>query len=130
MRKGDKFKLSFKVTPLLYLNFQKIFKDKNPIHTKKEFANKYGFDDKVMYGNILNGFISFFVGEGLPVKNVVLVSQAINYCYPVYMGETLDFESQIEDIHNSVGLVDFSFIFNNQRGFKIARGKIQIKILQ
>lgn len=129
MKKGDKFKLIFKITPAVYLNFQKTFKDKNPLHTDKEFAKKYGFEDKVIYGNILNGFISFFIGEKLPIKNVAIVGQEISYYLPIYVGQTLEFESYIESVHKSVNVEDFSFTFKNQKGLKVAKGKIQIKIL-
>ena len=74
MKEGDCFEARFTVTEETYLGFISLFKDKNPLHTDATFARLRGFDDKVMHGNILNGFLSYFIGECLPMKNVIIHS--------------------------------------------------------
>lgn len=127
---GDTFRHKFKIDESLYNGFQSLFKDRNPLHTDKQFASSYGFRDVVMYGNLLGGFISYFIGECLPQKNVIIHSQTIHYYKPVYLGDQLMFEAQVRDIHESVNAIDFDFIFRNSDEQRIAKGKIQIGILK
>jgi acyl-CoA thioesterase FadM len=82
-----------------------------------------------MHGNILNGFLSCFIGEALPVKNVMIHSQEINYKKPVYMNDTLKLKAAVKEIHESVNAVVFKFSFVNQSNEIVAKGTIQIGIL-
>jgi len=72
MQKGDSFQFRYCVTAAVRDGFLALFEDRNPLHTDKAFAREKGFREEVMYGNILNGFISHFVGELLPVKNIII----------------------------------------------------------
>ena len=129
-KEGDQFKETFSITEKTYKGFIEVFNDKNPLHTEEKFATSNGFKSKVMHGNILNGYISFFVGECLPVKNVIIHSQTIQFKNPVYLNDKLDFEVKVSSIYESVNVVEFNFVFKNS-GFKtVAKGKIQIGILQ
>ena len=59
------------------------------MHVDLEFAQNYGYSSVVMHGNILNGFISYFIGEELPVKEIVILSQDIKFNNPVYLNDIL-----------------------------------------
>lgn len=61
-------KRSFIVSPAVYTAFQQCSGDYNPLHTDEEFAKGKGFPERVMYGNILNAFVSTLIGECLPMK--------------------------------------------------------------
>lgn len=129
MKIGKKFNKTYKVSAKVYNGFKNLFKDNNPMHTNEDYAKKFGFYSQVMYGNILNGFISNFVGELLPVKNVVIVNQSINYLKPVYQNDQLKFVAIVINKSKAVSIVEFSILFENQKNEKIASGKVQIKIL-
>jgi 3-hydroxybutyryl-CoA dehydratase len=125
----DKFERSFIVSDLIYDGFVHVFNDNNPLHTDDEFAIRYGFKRKVMHGNILNGFLSFFVGECLPVKNVIIHSQDIQFKNPVYLNDTLFFQATVSDISEAVNVVELKFRFVNSDTKVVSKGKIQIGIL-
>ena len=129
MRKGDKFDLDFIVDENICSGFINLFKDNNPLHTDIEFAQSKGFQSKVVHGNILGGFISYFIGEGLPLKNVIIHSQEIKYYAPVFLNDCLAFTAVIIDIFESVGVVIFDFLFCNQSNKRVAKGTIQIGII-
>jgi len=80
----DNYYHQFIITQEVYQQFQLCSNDRNPLHTNEDFAKSKGFTDKVMYGNILNAFVSFFIGECLPTKNVIIHSQEIAFKNPVY----------------------------------------------
>jgi acyl dehydratase len=130
MQKGDQFTFRFVVDEAVYNGFKSLFNDLNPLHTDDLYAMKKGFDRKVMHGNILNGFLSYFVGELLPFKNVIIHSQSIQYKNPVYLDDELYFEATIVDVFESVGVIEIIYFFRNTRRDQIsAKGKIQIGIL-
>ncbi len=129
MKKGDQFSHQFLVTDKIYNGFIELFNDRNPLHTDAQFSSAKGFKSEVMHGNILGGFISYFIGEGLPIKNVIIHSQEIKYFKPVYRDTPLLFSAVIEEMHESMGVIEFKFIFEDQDRQKLAKGRIQIGII-
>jgi 3-hydroxybutyryl-CoA dehydratase len=126
MKQGEKFKFSFLVDENVYSGFISVFKDNNPLHTDTDYAVSKGFRERVMHGNILNGFISYFVGEGLPTKDVIIHSQDISFTKPVYLNDKLEFEAEVDEVYESVKVVKFRFNFKNESGKTVAKGNIQI----
>lgn len=119
----------FEVTPAVYHAFQQSSGDFNSLHTKEEFAKSKGFKECVMYGNILNGFVSYFVGMMLPTQDVIIHSQDIAYRSPVFLNDILDFSAKVEDISEAVNVVIFKFSFRNKSGKIVAKGHVQIGVI-
>jgi 3-hydroxybutyryl-CoA dehydratase len=130
MKKGDVFFREFRITEKVYRGFIDIFEDRNPLHTDRAFAQRRGFRAEVMHGNILAGFLSFFIGECLPTKSVVIHSQHITYLEPAYLGDRLTFSAVILDVFESVNVVEFGFEFANAAGVRLAKGRINIGVLE
>ena len=126
MNKGDLFTCTFKVSPDVYEGFISVFKDTNPLHTNEKFAVSKGFTSKVMHGNILNGFLSYFIGECLPVKDVLIQTQEIKYLKPVYVNDQITLHAEIDEVYESVNTIDFKYFFENRDKVKVAKGKIKI----
>ncbi len=127
---NDIYVQQFIVTPEVYHHFQMCSGDYNPLHTDAAFAKDKGFADRVMYGNILNAFISCFVGEKLPTKDVIIHSQEIAFKNPIYMNDVLDFEAKVSGVFESVHAVEFKYKFIKADGKVAAKGLIQIGLLQ
>lgn len=120
----------FEVTQAVYTRFQECSGDMNPLHTDEAFARNKGFRERVMYGNILNAFVSYYIGECLPTEDVLIHAQDIAYKKPVYLHDKLLFEARIDGVYDSVQVVEFSFKFTNQNKQVVAKGHIQIGLLQ
>jgi len=129
-KEGDKFIEKFHLSEKIYDGFIALFKDRNPLHTDEQFAIDNGFKGRVMHGNILNGFISFFIGECLPVKNVIIHLQEIQFKNPVYLDDRLDFFAEVSGVFESVNTVEFKFNFKNVETKTVAKGKIQIGVFK
>jgi len=129
IKKGDKFNETFLVSENIYKGFISIFKDKSPLHTNREFAIEKGFRNIVMHGNILNGFLSYFIGERLPFKNVIIHKQEIKYHRPVYINDKLSFYAEVMNIFDELNVIEVKFFFNNQDCLKVAAGKFQIGVI-
>lgn len=127
-KEGDKYEHVFAVTEDVYNAFQQCSHDKNRLHTDEAFAREKGFLGKVMYGNILNAFLSYFIGECLATDNVIIHSQEISYKQPVYMDDVLYFRAKVDGIYESVNAVIFKFQFANSQEHIVAKGKIQIGV--
>lgn len=123
------FQHQFKVDDSIYNGFINTFDDKNSLHINDEFAQNKGFKSKVMHGNILNGFLSYFIGELLPTEDVMILSQSINFKNPVYLNDILNFEAVVSDQSEAVLVNTFKFKFVNTDLKTVASGKIQIKEL-
>ena len=73
--RSQQIEYTYRVVQYVYYAFQQCSKDYNPLHTDKQFAESKGFPSCVMYGNILNAFVSHFVGMLLPTREVMILSQ-------------------------------------------------------
>ena len=127
---GEEFKRAFEVNAEHHKQFIALSNDNNPLHVNEEFAKSKGFVGRVMHGNILNSFLSFFIGECLPTKNVIIHSQEIIFKNPVYLNDSLSFIAKVSGVFESVNAVEFKYSFRNEDSKVVAKGKIQIGLLK
>ncbi len=123
---------TYKVTPDVYYSFQRCSNDYNPLHTDQKYANDKGYTGAVMYGNILNAFISHFVGMLLPSRDVIIQSQDINFHRPVYLNDEIQLEARIEQVSEAVNVIIYKLKFRREREGKaelVANGHVQIGLL-
>tara|TARA_B110000483_G_scaffold218646_1_gene272153 strand:+ start:136 stop:531 length:396 start_codon:yes stop_codon:yes gene_type:complete len=128
LKEGDKFTHEFKITSEITDLFIKLSQDRNPLHIDDNFSISKGFKSKVVHGNIQNCFLSYFVGEIFPIKNVVILSQKIKFKNPVYENETLFFESKIVNFVESIKVYELKYKFSNSYN-TVSQGIIMIKVI-
>jgi len=128
-RNGDNFEIDYQVTEKVYEGFIAIFNDRNPLHTDEQFAKEKNFVGRVMHGAILIGFLSNFIGEMLPIKNVIILSYTISFKRPVYLDDKLKLYATVADIFPSVNCADFKYEFKNCDNITISKGKISIRVI-
>ena len=126
MKLGQSFEHEFEITESAVNLFLLLSNDKNPMHVNAEYAKKHGFKDKVVHGNVLGAYVSYFVGEVLPIKNIVIQKQDIAYHKPFFIGDKLKMSVVLKDIFKSVSTYLFKFRFFNQELVLIAKGSVQI----
>tara|TARA_B110000003_G_C16492517_1_gene474043 strand:- start:93 stop:506 length:414 start_codon:yes stop_codon:yes gene_type:complete len=124
---GQTFEYDFKLDKFIYLKFLEISKDNNQIHTNNDFAISHGFDSKIMHGNILNIYLSFFIGTVLPIKNIIIISQNIFFKNPLYLNDIIKLYSEIISIHESVNIFELKFSFNKVSKICVGNGKIKLR---
>jgi acyl dehydratase len=124
---------TYKVTPEVYYSFQRCSNDFNPLHTDEAFASRKGFNGCVMYGNILNSFISHFVGMLLPFREVMIQSQDINFHKPVYLNDEIQLEAGIDTVSEAVNIISYKLKFRRikegEKAELVAKGHVQIGLL-
>lgn len=132
IEKSQAIEVTYHVTPDVYFGFQRISSDYNPLHTDEAFAKSKGFPERVMYGNILNGFVSHFVGMALPSRDVMIQTQDIQFRKPVYLNDEILLKSSQEDVSEAVEIINYKLKFYRMGGAKpelVATGHVQIGML-
>ena len=130
MKQGDKFKVPFTVTYDVFYGFRNTFKQENPFHTDDDICRARGYKEKIMPGNMLSGFVSQFVGEHLPLKDVLFHTLNINFLLPVYLNDRLELNTEIVYCSESIPVYEFKGYFRNQDGGKVAKFNIQLGIIK
>ena len=125
---GDSWDYSWKIDKSIYSKFLSLSGDHNPMHTSDVFAKSNGFREKIVHGNILNCFISYFIGEIIPTKNVIIIEQKISFVKPFFINDIINLNSVVEKYVESVNFVEFNFNFYKGETM-ISKGYIHIKIL-
>lgn len=123
---------AYKVTEDVYKAFQIASGDYNGLHTNVDFAKQKGFDECVMYGNILNCFVSHFVGMVMPTPDVMIQTQDIQYHKPVFLNDDILIKAEIEDESEAVKIINYKLKFYRTNADKpqlVAKGHVQIGLL-
>jgi 3-hydroxybutyryl-CoA dehydratase len=129
MKEGTVFEIGYQVTEEVYNGFIALFRDANPLHTSNEFAKEKKFAGKVMHGAILAGFLSNFIGEQLPQKNVIVQSYKMNFMKPVYLGDHLKLKAFVDGVFESVNCIIFKYSFINSNEVTVCKGEVSIGII-
>jgi acyl dehydratase len=124
---GTSFRNEYHLSADLYQRFVELFGDRSPLHVDDAVAASCGFRERLMYGAMLNGFISNFVGMHFPGKRTLELGVDIRFVAPFYQNETLILEAVVKERLESrkVILLHFRFL---RDATVIARGKIQAMI--
>ena len=122
----------YQVTQEVYDSFQRCSRDMNPLHTDETFAREKGFKGCVMYGNILNAFISHFVGMCLPTPHVMIQAQDISFHKPVFLNDQITLQASIDTVSEAVNIINYKLKFYkmDEAGKQlVAKGHVQIGLL-
>ena len=125
---GQSWNYEWTISNKVYQGFLNLSNDFNPMHTNSNYAKSKGYKDKIVHGNILSCFISFFIGELLPVKNLVIIGQTIKYENAMYIEDSIKLKSVVSKISESVNFIQFEFQFT-KNDLPVASGNINLKIL-
>ena len=123
---GKKFIHEFRVSQQKIDLFILLSEDKNILHVNRDFAISKGFKTKVAHGNILNCFVSFFVGELFPIKEIMIISQSIQFKNPVFAEDLLCFEAIVFNYVESLSVYELKFTFKLDSKL-ISQGKLVLK---
>ena len=131
--KKTEYRQVYRITDGVYAAFQFCSRDYNPLHTDPAFAASHGFGECVMYGNILNAFVSHFVGMALPVRDVMIQKQELAFHKPCFLGDELTLCAHVDFVSEAVNVLAFKLRFTRNRDGKpetVAKGSVQIGLLR
>ncbi|MCM1385931.1 MAG: MaoC family dehydratase [Bacillus sp. (in: Bacteria)] len=117
------------VTEEMMEKFMSITGDENPLHTDAAYARSRNYEDKVVYGMLTASFYSTLAGMYLPGKYSLIHSMDNKFLRPVYVGDTLTVSGTVKEKEDAYRMLMLNLLIQNQRGDKIAKGTMQIKVL-
>jgi len=126
---GASWRQEYAISADMYSSFVDLFGDRSPLHVDDSVAVACGFRERLMYGAMLNGFISNFVGMHFPGKRTLELGVDINFVTPFYVNDSLVLEAKVKDRLEirKVVLLQFRFL----RGTTlIAWGRIRAMICE
>ena len=125
----DEYSSSVNISNNLVDIFCEISGDYNPLHIDPEYAKERGFPGKVVYGNVLGLLVSQLVGMKLWSRDVMLLSQTVNYKHPIYVGDQIRVLGKVTFFSESTSVAELKLIFYNQNEDIVASGKCSLKVL-
>jgi acyl dehydratase len=118
--------LSFRITKDILDNFTDFTNDISPIHLSKEYAQRQGFKDVLVYGMLTASFYSTLVGVYLPGQYGVFQKCDVSFNKPVYIGDTLYVSGKITDINYVLKRITIKAEIRNQNKERVSLATLVI----
>lgn len=100
--------------------------DYNPMHINEEYAQKQGFDSKIVYGMLTSSFYSKLVGMYLPGKYCLLQGIEVIFKKPVYINDTLKVEGIVAEKDERFKNAKIKAKVINQDGGVVSKATIMV----
>lgn len=97
--------------------------DHNPIHENELYAKQTIFQNRIVHGMLLGGYISKILGTDFPGEGCIYLKQEMTFLKPIYIGEYITIRVEVleKNVHkNRVTLLTQCF---NKRGEKCVDGR-------
>ncbi len=104
--------------------------DHNALHIDEEFAARTEFRERVAHGFLHASILSQLVGMKLPGRGALYLSQTLDFCRPVFIGDTVEARGTVETVDPETRILTLRTEIRNQRGERILDGRAQVKVLR
>lgn len=128
IKAGHKESFTAAVTEEMMSAFCDITGDINPLHNDEEYAVSKGHPGRVAYGMLTASLLSTLAGVYLPGRNSLIHEVKIKFAKPVYIGDTLTVEGEVEEKNDTYSLLMLKVTIRNQAGEKVCRAKMQVGV--
>lgn len=114
--------------------FRQISGDENPLHRLDDFAIEISnnkFKKHVSFGMLTASLFSTMAGVYLPGENSLIHSfDEISFLHPVYAGDLLTVEGEVEDKSEGLNLIKIKVKITNQDNKTVSRAKMKVLVLK
>lgn len=109
--------------------FGEISGDTNPLHCDEEYAKSRKLKGKVVFGMLTAAVLSRLAGVYLPGKEGMLVTVAINFIKPVFVGDSLLIKGKVVDKKEFAKIVKIEYTITNQNAEQVSNGNFISKFI-
>ena len=130
--KFEDFKVGMKastaktITEADILMFGAVSTDFNPVHFNEEAGKATPFGKRIAHGMLSAGLISAVLGTKLPGEGSIYMGQELKFVAPVFIGDTITAEVEIEELIAEKNRVILKTTCRNQDGKDVIIGKATI----
>lgn len=129
-RPGMIFSEQVTLSPALVESFAVLSGDRNPVHLVPEAAQEYGYSRPFAHGAILSAVVSKIIGMKVPGPGAVWISQNMEWLKPVFVGETVCVEAEIDQASPGAGLLTLKLRASNESGQQVMQGGAKVKLAE
>jgi 3-oxoacyl-[acyl-carrier protein] reductase len=104
--------------------------DHNALHVDDEFAARTEFRERVAHGFLHASILSQLIGMKLPGRGALYLSQTLDFCHPVFIGDTVEARGTVEAVDRATRILTLRTEIHNQRGERVLDGRAQVKVLR
>lgn len=134
IRIGMKESFQREITSEMEDMFRQLSGDENPLHKQDDFATEISdnkFKKHVSFGMLTASLYSTMAGVYLPGKNSLIHSfDEISFLKPVYAGDVLTVEGEVEDKSEGLNLIRIKVKITNQDKKTVSKAKMKVLVLK
>ena len=119
---GETVEFSRTVAESDIIRFAEASGDSNPIHMDQAYAEKTPFKGRIAHGVMALAFISNVLGNILPGRGTIYVSQEAHFLAPVRIGDTITTRVEVLEFFPEKNRVKLKTTCTNQDGKLIVDG--------
>jgi acyl dehydratase len=122
---GQSASMVKKVTDNDVILFGHLTGDINPVHFDSEYAKNTRFKTRIAHGMLSGSLISAVLGMQLPGTGTIYINQSLNFCYPVYLDDTITVTVTVKE-KKEKNRVILNCVCTNQNGKVVTEGQAEV----
>ncbi|MBA3711738.1 MAG: MaoC family dehydratase [Pyrinomonadaceae bacterium] len=108
--------------------FADLIGDHNSVHLDDEYARKTRFGRRIAHGMLCGSLISAVIGEQLPGRGAVYLSQTFKFVAPVYPGDTITARVTVVKIRVDKNILTLETVCEKQNGETVITGEAVVLV--
>lgn len=125
---GDIATLTKTITDADIQTFADLIGDHNSVHMDDDFAKKTRFGRRIAHGMLSGSLISAVIGEQLPGRGAVYLSQSLKFVAPVFPGDTITARATVTKIREDKPILTLETVCEKQDGETVITGEAVVLV--
>lgn len=123
---GDFYEESRLIDEESIITYADVVGDHNPIHENDIYAKQTVFQNKIVHGMLLGGYISKVLGMDFPGEGCIYLKQEMMFLKPVYIGEFITIRVEVLEKNTNKNFLILSTQCFNHKGVKCVDGRATV----
>lgn len=125
---GDVATVTKTITDADIQTFADLIGDHNSVHLDDAFAAKTRFGRRIAHGMLSGSLISAVIGEQMPGRGAVYLSQSLKFVAPVYPGDTITARATVTKIREDKPILTLETVCEKQTGETVITGEAVVLV--
>ena len=127
---GHEESFNVKISQEDILNFSNISGDKNPLHLDDNYSKKTKFKRPVVYGMLVQSYVSTLAGMYLPGKYSLILSTNLNNKKPCYVNDEIVVCGKVKSKLTFGNILVLDIKMTNQNNEVVVSGDMKVQVLK